>query len=110
MNIMITKGLKGRTNLEQYHTRCEEVVKDYFNDVEVVFTSDVVEFKHIENFDYTNYKHRLKALINTLDGEVTIADEVVFMDDWYNFAGCRIEHQICVEYDIPIVYLNSNFY
>lgn len=36
------------------------------------------------------------------------ADEAWFIDGWQESRGCRIEHACCVEYNIPIHYLDKN--
>lgn len=32
------------------------------------------------------------------------ADFAYFMKGWQDFRGCRIEHECCAQYNIPIVY------
>lgn len=32
-------------------------------------------------------------------------DEVFFHRDWYKARGCRVEHKVCHEYDIPFDYM-----
>ena len=33
------------------------------------------------------------------------ADVAVFLSGWEGARGCRVEHTVCVEYQIPILYL-----
>jgi hypothetical protein len=106
---MLTKGVRCISDLGDHYGKCKEVVRNYF-DADVVFTGDTVHFKHLEGFGYDNAKQRLQSLMDSLQGELLIAEVVVFMDDWYNFAECRIEHELCVNYSIPIVYLESGLY
>ncbi|MCL1923991.1 MAG: hypothetical protein FWF50_00240 [Defluviitaleaceae bacterium] len=125
--VMITKGLKGRKDLDRYHEACKKALDDFMykngyihlkselNDGHAIplhqtyiTTGEITDFKHIENFDYSNPKHRLQSLINTLQSELMIADLVVFFDNWYDFSGCNIEHEICKQYGIKIEYLSSN--
>lgn len=35
------------------------------------------------------------------------ADMAVFLDDWRKYRGCRTEHLICKEYNIPTYELNE---
>lgn len=35
------------------------------------------------------------------------ADIAVFLDDWRRYRGCRAEHLICKEYDIPTYEINE---
>jgi hypothetical protein len=41
-----------------------------------------------------------------MDG-LALADEVVFMDDWEKYDGCRVEHFIAAQYGVPCVYLST---
>lgn len=36
---------------------------------------------------------------------LSTADQAVFVGDWENYRGCRLEHEACKAYDIPIHYL-----
>jgi len=31
------------------------------------------------------------------------ADAAIFGEGWENYRGCRIEHQVCVDYGVPII-------
>lgn len=35
------------------------------------------------------------------------ADIAIFLDDWRKYRGCRIEHLICKEYNIPTYEINK---
>jgi hypothetical protein len=108
--IAISKGLKGRINKEQYHEKCKEVCRQYYADESIKFACEIAEFEHIEDFDYDNNDHRLQGFINELQKELTIADEVVFFDNYKEFKGCSLLHAICEAYGKKIEYLQSNFY
>lgn len=125
LNVMISKGLKGRTNLEEYHEVCMRVLKEYMfykgyiheyanpsnsSCEKFITTGELINFVHVKDFDYANNKHRLKSFKNNAMEELVLADIAVFFDDYDKFSVCRIEHQICLEYGIPIVYLNSGIY
>lgn len=34
---------------------------------------------------------------------LSICDEAFFFTGWKKARGCRIEHEVCVQYDIPII-------
>ena len=34
------------------------------------------------------------------------ADVVYFCKDWENYRGCRVEHEVAMEYDVPLVIEN----
>ena len=31
------------------------------------------------------------------------ADIAYFIDGWYEYRGCRMEHEACIQYDIPVI-------
>ena len=39
-----------------------------------------------------------KSLIYLAD-----ADAAIFGEGWENYRGCRIEHQVCADYGVPII-------
>lgn len=88
MKIMISQPMRGKTEKEIKDER-EELVKKLENEGHEVL--DTV----FDDFDcYASPIAYLAKSIEFLDK----ADAVVFMKGWENARGCRIEHQIAVEY------------
>jgi len=106
LKVMVTKGLRGRTDPEAYHKRCISAVLDYYTARKQLV--EILSFKGVSNtFDGSTTQKRLVGLGNTLIHEVAQADVIVFMDEWHHYDGCVVEHLIALRYGIPIVYLSS---
>lgn len=89
MKIMISQPMRGKTEKEIKDER-EELVKKLQEEghevLETVF----------EDFDcYASPIAYLARSIEFLDK----ADAVVFMKDWENARGCKIEHEIALKYE-----------
>ena len=107
--VMVTKGLRGKKNPQQYHEVCMEVAKCYYRakGESVEFTSgSTVTNDFQEKNDSIN--KRLWSLGKTIQDEISVADEIVFMDDWEKYDGPTVEHVIAVRYGIPCIYLQSS--
>jgi len=104
--VMVTKGLRGRENPEQYHEFCVAAVKAYYasksEEIEITESNGVSN-----SFDGNSTQKRLFGLGNVIAAELAICDELVLMDDWQNYDGCRSEHFIASQYGVKCVYLRS---
>ena len=98
--IMISNGMRGKDNPEQYVEDCRAAVDEYYTNRGEVFERINTFF---DDFD----GNRLQFLGKSISEGLAIADEVVFMDDWHKYDGCLAEHFIAVRYGVPCVYLNS---
>ena len=98
--IMISNGLRGKENPEKYVQKCREVVDEFYK-------SRGEEFERINTYFADFNGNRLQFLGKSISEGVAIADEVVFMDDWEKYDGCRCEHFIATQYGVKCVYLNS---
>ena len=88
MKIMISQPMRGKTNEQIREERVELVEKLESQGHEVLETV-------FEDFDcYASPIAYLAKSIEFLDK----ADAVVFMKGWQEARGCRIEHQIAVDY------------
>jgi len=104
--VMVTKGLRGRPDPEAYHEKCMVAVNAYYDakgEKYMILSSGGVR----NDFDGSTINKRLYALGHTIQQELALADEVVFMDDWERFDGPVVEHLMCIRYGIPCVYLTS---
>lgn len=52
------------------------------------------------NFPAQNALYYLARSIEVLSS----ADLAYFVDGWENYRGCKIEHDCCIQYQIPIQY------
>lgn len=98
MKLFISQGMNGKTDEEILAERrilteraeralgCEvEVLDTFFTD----YTPDA---------NYQGVAFLGKSLIYLAD-----ADAAIFGEGWENYRGCRIEHQVCVDYGVPII-------
>jgi len=56
---------------------------------------------------FENVGSQVSLLGRAISEGLVKADVVVFMDNWFEFRGCRIEHDICIAYKIPTLYIES---
>jgi hypothetical protein len=104
--VMVTKGLRGKTNPEAYHEKCISAVKRYYADKNEKI--EITESNGVSNtFDGSTTQKRLFGLGNVIAAELAVCDELVLMDDWKNYDGCRSEHFIATQYGVPCVYMMS---
>ena len=98
--IMVSNGLRGKTNVEKYIKRCREAVDGYY-------TAKGEPFERLNTYFADFDGNRLKFLGKSISEGLALADEVVFMDDWERYDGCRCEHFIATQYGVKCVYLSS---
>ena len=98
--IMVSNGLRGKENVEQYIADCRAVVDKHY-------TERGEEFERINTFFADFDGNRLQFLGRSISEGLSICDEVVFMDDWEKYDGCRCEHFIATVYGVPCVYLHT---
>jgi len=99
--IMGSNGLRGKENPEQYIEKCRAAIDKYY-------TAKGEPFERINTFFADFDGNRLQFLGKSISEGLALADEVVFMDDWEEYDGCRCEHFIAVQYGVKCVYLNSD--
>ena len=92
MKAMISQPMRGKTE-EQVRAERVETVKQLesrgYEIVDTVFPN------------FTNEGNiPLKSLAKSIEFIANV-DFVYFMPGWENARGCRIEHQCCVDYEIP---------
>lgn len=89
--------MKGRTNQEIKEERAE-LVKRIEEEGDIVL--DTVFNKAPKNVDEAVWflAKSIEVLAN--------ADKVIFMKGWEKERGCKIEHQVAVEYGKEIMYCN----
>ena len=91
---MISQPMRGKTE-EQVRAERAELVE--------VLTEQGFEVVDTVFPDFTNQGNiPLKYLAKSLEF-IADVDGVYFMDGWQDARGCKIEHQVCVEYGINIL-------
>lgn len=98
MKIFISQPMKGR-DAEEIQKEREEAIRTlkakYGKDVEII-DSFVKDFPKDANAAW--FLGKSIQLMSSADG-------VLFLGDWYEARGCRMERNICYEYGIEIVRL-----
>jgi len=91
MKIFISQGLRGRQNPEAYRAKCLEAVKRKYPDAEI-----------IDSFFKDFNGNRIAFLGRSISEKLSQADVAVFMDNWRNYDGCVIEHEVALRYGITV--------
>jgi hypothetical protein len=98
--VLISQPMKGLTN-EQIRTNREAVVKD----VESVGCEVLDSVFDYESPEYEGMKNKpLFYLAKSFELIASKADAVLFMDGWEEARGCRMEHDACIAYGVPVYY------
>lgn len=97
MKVMISQPMRNRSNKEILKER-EELVKRVEEEGDIVL--DTVFDEAPKNVDEAVWF--LSKSIEFLAS----ADKVIFMKGWEKARGCKIEHQVAVEYGKEIMYCN----
>ena len=98
MKIMISQPMRGKTN-EEIRKEREKLIRQLeLNGHEVVDT--IINEEPPKNIDEAIYY--LSKSIEFIGK----ADAVYFMKGWEKARGCKIEHEVAVEYDKQVFYEN----
>lgn len=98
MKIMISQPMRGKTNEEIRKEREKLIHQLELNGHEVVDT--IINEEPPKNIDEAIYY--LSKSIEFIGK----ADAVYFMKGWEKARGCKIEHEVAVEYDRQVFYEN----
>lgn len=99
MEIMISQPMGNKTN-EQIRAEREEVVQKLVeHNHEVIDTIFEEEAPKGANIPVYYLGKSIEALSK--------ADKVLFMNGWEDARGCILEHEICLRYEIPVIYENE---
>nr|DAP78014.1 MAG TPA: deoxyribosyltransferase [Caudoviricetes sp.] len=93
MKIFISQPMRERSNDEIQKERAEMMtaVKAQYRDAEELYT-------FFDNHEWGP----LMCLAKSIEA-LSVADAAIFAPGWKNARGCRIEHQCCVDYGVPIL-------
>ena len=91
MKAMISQPMRGKTN-EQIRIEREELVKELEKQGYTVMDTVIDDFIEGEGNDYD-----IRCLSKSIEF-IAGVDAVVFMKDWENARGCKIEHEVAKNY------------
>ena len=94
MKIMISQPMNGKTN-EQIRAERAELVEKLEKTGNEVIDTIISDFD--DNTDQILYLAKSIEFIADVDG-------VVFMDGWEKARGCKIEHEVAVNYGKEVFY------
>jgi hypothetical protein len=94
--IFISQPMRGKTDTEILNERVFAIAK-----AQVLIGE---EFEVIDTFynDFHPNASPLEYLARSIK-DLATADIAIFIGDWKNYRGCRIEHLCAVEYGIDII-------
>ena len=95
--IMISQPMKGKTN-EEIRKEREHLVTNIESNGDIVLDT-------IFNEAPKNVDEAIWFLSKSIE-YLAQADVIFFMKGWEKARGCKIEHQVAVEYDKEIIYEN----
>lgn len=99
MKVMISQPMLNKTN-EQIKAERKDVVQELKSrNYEVI---DTIIEEEAPNGTNAPVFYLAKSI-----EYISQADKVLFMNGWENARGCKIEHEICKQYKIPILYENT---
>ena len=110
--IMVSHGMRGKDNPKEYVLQCRKVVHEYYNKHGYYKNAAPKEGEYVlilETFFEDFNGNRLQFLGKSISEGLALADEIVFMDDWEKYDGCRSEHFIAAQYGVKCVYLESGY-
>ena len=98
MNIFVSMPMNGKTD-EEIVAKMKEVEKKLNKD-------DVgyVVCGYTYTTDMANIPHIFVNCLGEAIKRMSHCDVVYFAQGWQTARGCQIEHDVCVEYDIPMMF------
>lgn len=102
--VFLSLGFKGK---DDYRVDCE--IGDMRDaTLDTLVEEDEIIFVHNHNFGRNDWiLHPNVECLGEAIKKMSDCDLVVFANDWQQYEGCKIEHQICMVYGIPIYYMDD---
>lgn len=96
MKVMISQGMNGRKTEDIENERNQ--IKEKLNKMEIDVVDTLFDFEPSNCINGSLYylSKSIEAMSNV--------NAIIFVGDWQNYRGCRIEHQIAKSYGIKILY------
>ena len=100
MKVFISQPITGRLK--------EEILKERNEVIEILKSKYSVEVldSYFEDYDPQNGSIPIKYLAKSID-VLAEADVILFVGDWENSKGCKVEHECAKQYGIKIIYWNE---
>ena len=96
MKIFVSNGLRGKADPKGYVEKCRAAVdKKYPNG------------ERIDSFFKDFDGSRIQFLGKSIQDCLSQADLAVFVDDWHNYDGCCVEHEVARRYGVKIDYVST---
>lgn len=101
MKVFISQAMRGLTDEEILKTR-EEAIRYVENNIPIT-CGDKIEI--IDSF-FQSAQVEAKPLwfLGKSLELLSTANICIFVGDWENARGCKIEHECCIQYGIPTIY------
>ena len=101
--IFISLPMRGRTELgiEQERHAIEEWCRGNWRNEDLLFIPPLSRLQTDANPIVCNLGLSIQLIGRS--------DLVIFSPDWQKAAGCRVEHLVCQEYDIPHIELDHTY-
>lgn len=110
MKIMLSNGLRGKENPDQYVQDCRTALAKFCQD-------NSIQYELLHSYRPDQYKEvigqlgeakaRVYMLGITITKELAGCDMLVLVDDWYNYDGCVVEFEIAKRYGKQIAFINT---
>lgn len=108
---MLSNGLRGKENPDQYVLDCRRALNNYC-------ISEGIQYDLLHSYRPEEYvkaidemgieKARIAMLGVTITKELASCDMLVLVDDWYNYDGCTIEFEIAKRYGKKIAFIKTS--
>lgn len=103
MKIFISQPMNGKTYDEKVSQRESALAK--FKKSKFVRDQDIEVVNNKISASFSG--NRVEFLGKAISEALSIADVAIFLPDWQEYAGCRIEHAVAASYSIKTFYINS---
>ena len=100
MQVFISQPMAGLSELQIFDMRNKICNKFHINDEEII------ENYRKDGIPKEDVNQRVWCLGDSIR-LMAFADLVIFAPGWERAAGCAIEHEICLQYGIPILELHK---
>lgn len=95
MNIFVSMPMNGKT---------DEEISNKIKEIKHKFSEDIVTSGFTDSGYMPKVNHISVHMLGYAIQEMSYCDVVYFAQGWQTARGCQIEHDICVEYDIPMMF------
>lgn len=118
MRVFISLPMKGLSDkeIEEKLAGAKKYILNNFASTENLDKYSICDIYFIDSWNRTGYCadglspiHRPIAFLGESISKLSGADLAFFCEGWETARGCKIEHEICLQYGIPIGYIREDF-